>query len=396
MIDRKAGNPTSSGRGVSILVMSNTEEELRTAQEQLSKDHGVVRYTDKEADFIRIFNEESPRLLILAFSEIPMAERAYLLMYRQCHKIHGGTHLTLLLCKSSEAESAHGLCVSGTFDDYMVNRPLHDPHRVDWSVRQLLARCDVMRESTGLNQRLSAVGSDLRRLDEYVSPSLRRGTASHEDSIRAVHELSGKLQGHLDRFHDRLSDPSQSHAIKVVDPEALRHQIHLLRQESLEPEIQAVAGKMETAANMSRELEDGFQSRVARLKSTPFPAPIPEVLLIDDDNIYREIVTEILESADIRVFAAEDGPTGLSELKYHRPNVILLDHLMPEMDGLEVLRKIKHDPELRNVPVIMLTGMSEKHVVKDCLVAGAAGFIVKPSDRKTILEKVSACFPKDI
>jgi CheY-like chemotaxis protein len=87
------------------------------------------------------------------------------------------------------------------------------------------------------------------------------------------------------------------------------------------------------------------------------------------------------------VFAA-GGVEALSILRKTRPDLILMDIMMPDMDGREVLRQMKTVPRLANIPVIMITGKGEKSIVTESLKAGATDFMVKPFVRDTLLGKI--------
>ncbi|MDP2810324.1 MAG: response regulator [Rhodocyclaceae bacterium] len=73
---------------------------------------------------------------------------------------------------------------------------------------------------------------------------------------------------------------------------------------------------------------------------------------------------------------------------------MLLDYGMPGLDGMATLRRMKDDPELRQIPVAMLTGVNARETVKEVIMAGAAGFIVKPGNRSTILARIRNLLPK--
>ncbi len=117
------------------------------------------------------------------------------------------------------------------------------------------------------------------------------------------------------------------------------------------------------------------------------------VLLIDDDKQFLELVDDSLQMARITVHTASNGPDGLKLAREHKPNVILLDVTMPEMDGLAVLNELKSDDETAGIPVFMLTGQSITDETEQTF-AAAADFISKPVELmrlglliKTKLEK---------
>ncbi|WAJ27811.1 hybrid sensor histidine kinase/response regulator [Antarcticirhabdus aurantiaca] len=103
--------------------------------------------------------------------------------------------------------------------------------------------------------------------------------------------------------------------------------------------------------------------------------PGASVLVIDDDTAQRELMTRFLAREGFSALTAADGPTGLAIAKEMRPRAILLDVVMPGMDGWTVLGRLKADPELANIPVVMVTFVSERGLASSL---GAAGYVTKP------------------
>ena len=333
-----------------ILIVSDSADELRSVHELLTADLGGCWSTDDESAALLLFQEHHPSVLILSFQEIEKAERFYLTLFRQCHQMQDIPHQTLLLCKNTEAESAYALCMSGTIDDYVVNRPLYDPFRLRLSVRQALDRRKEEQQSTSASRLLLNVGSDLRHLDNYVEKTLVAGEGQQGESLRVFQSFTKKVTNQLRQFEEHLGTPAMGHMVKVLDQGGLRRQFEQFHQESLELEI----------------------------------------LVVDDDEIYLDMLVTIVEGGGLRVVAAENGEVALAKMRTRRPDLVLLDYQMPGLDGLQTLRRMKLDPDLKPVPVIMLTGTSERELVGQCIQTGAADFIVKPSDRVTILAKINA------
>ena len=102
-----------------------------------------------------------------------------------------------------------------------------------------------------------------------------------------------------------------------------------------------------------------------------------KILLIEDDPFLSEIYVTKFEEAGFMILVAEDGAFGLQKIKEMHPDLILLDIVMPNMDGFEVLRLIKQDSEIRNIPVIVLSNLGEKENVEKGLGLGAAAYIIK-------------------
>ncbi|MGQ9699399.1 MAG: diguanylate cyclase, partial [Armatimonadota bacterium] len=114
------------------------------------------------------------------------------------------------------------------------------------------------------------------------------------------------------------------------------------------------------------------------------------VLVAEDDPIALESLQELLAMAGYRTAAASDGSQVVEMVRQLRPDTVLLDVVMPGMDGTSVCREIKSDPDLRLTPVVMVTGHSSRDDKLAAIAAGADDFIRKPYDRVELLTRVKA------
>src|SRR5438132_10527022 len=102
------------------------------------------------------------------------------------------------------------------------------------------------------------------------------------------------------------------------------------------------------------------------------------VLVVDDEEMMRELLQATLRSAPYRVLSACDGDEALAVARTHRPDVVLLDVMMPKRDGLEVCRLLKADPETDAIAVIMLSAQAQPEDRAAAAAAGADGYVTKP------------------
>lgn len=116
---------------------------------------------------------------------------------------------------------------------------------------------------------------------------------------------------------------------------------------------------------------------------------MPKVLLIEDEESLRNLYTRILNAKNYTVEAAADGEDALSVLKIFRPDVIVLDIVMPNYNGLEFLKILKNDDNLKSIPVVMLTALSEMRKITECLDMGAVGYITKDSTVEEIVQRLN-------
>lgn len=114
----------------------------------------------------------------------------------------------------------------------------------------------------------------------------------------------------------------------------------------------------------------------------------PTVLVVDDDTSVRSSLAGLLRSEGFEVVTEADGHNALDSVRLLRPDVILLDVIMPGLDGLEVCRRLKADPETRLVPVALLTALSATDDRVRGLDAGADDFLSKPPQRAELVARV--------
>jgi len=117
----------------------------------------------------------------------------------------------------------------------------------------------------------------------------------------------------------------------------------------------------------------------------PTGPPRPSVLLVDDDvrNIFA--ITSVLERYKMQVAYAENGKKGIEILRDSKPDVVLMDVMMPEMDGYETMREIRKIPEFSALPIIALTAKAMKGDREKCIEAGASDYITKPVETEQLL-----------
>ena len=118
------------------------------------------------------------------------------------------------------------------------------------------------------------------------------------------------------------------------------------------------------------------------------PEPAHKILLVDDDDMVRDLVAATLKGGDYQLLQAADGGKGLELAREHRPDIVFLDVNMPVMDGVSVCQAIKSDPSTASVTVIMLTALGQEVDKDRARRAGADGYFTKPFSPLTLLRRV--------
>jgi two-component system sensor histidine kinase/response regulator len=113
-----------------------------------------------------------------------------------------------------------------------------------------------------------------------------------------------------------------------------------------------------------------------------------KVLAIDDENDVLLIIRSALHAEGYEVVTANNGYDGLALAEDASPDLIILDIMMPEMDGFEVLEQLKENERTAHIPIVILTGVSSKDKIREALNKGIDYYIVKPFDYQDLVSKV--------
>lgn len=113
-----------------------------------------------------------------------------------------------------------------------------------------------------------------------------------------------------------------------------------------------------------------------------------KILIIDDNNENIKVAANFIKSNEVIIWTAKQGKIGVELAKLKKPDIILLDVQMPEMDGFEVCGKLKEDSETKNIPIIFMTARNDDESIEKAFEAGAVDYIIKPIRKSEIIARV--------
>lgn len=246
-------------------------------------------------------------------------------------------------------------------------------------------------------------------LSELIAESdLLGGDAEAALDLATLRRSGG---GFLDLVRERLTGPSASEnadlddgpVSSMADPDPAPE---------LEPTTGSEANRFAEPSSPTRDFEAFVFTRPERRNEvTPItsaepedlaePEPVVErrvepcdILVIDDDKINRATLGRWVEQLGHRVYQAEGGARGLSMVKDGHFDLVLLDVLMPDMNGYEFLGVVKQDPDNADIPVIMISGLDEIDSVARCIELGAEDYLAKPFNPVLLRARIQACLEK--
>ncbi|TAN70405.1 MAG: response regulator [Methylobacter sp.] len=373
-----------------ILIATDNAEDAKVVKQQLDNEYENIFISTNPDQAAQDFDTYRPDVLVLAFNVLEKAERYYLGLFRISSVVHTHPHRTLILCNKDELRRVYELCQKDYFDDYILFWPTtHDFTRLAMAVYHAMQDLTALKADPSAVE-LAAQARRLAGLEYMLDRNLTEGSERVEAISHSIACVEQDVKVTLDGFSERLSQGDFSNLVEVKDAKGLQHEIGLLQQGAIHGSFHSAVESIEPLKTWAQTFQKECASHLesARALKTMVEKMPGTIMVVDDDDLMRKAFRTVLVEENYELMFAVGGIEALSLLRKRRPDLILMDMMMPGIDGLETIRRIKSDEQFSTIPIIMVTGNSEKTVVTNCLKAGAAGFVVKPFNRKTLLDKI--------
>lgn len=118
--------------------------------------------------------------------------------------------------------------------------------------------------------------------------------------------------------------------------------------------------------------------------------PTSVVLIVDDNPQNVELLQAFLESLQVKIVTARDGQEALEKVQQHNPDLILLDIMMPRMSGFQVCKKLKSDPNTKDIQILMVTALNELGDIEQATECGTDDFVSKPVNKFELITRVKS------
>lgn len=387
-----------------ILIVTDVAAEAAQIARLLRDHFDQVETSTVETHFVADFERVKPNVVVLALPSLERAERYSLGLYRHSEIVHTVPHRNIVLCDKDNVHRAFELCSKGYFDDYVMYWPLvFDTPRLPMSILLAGRALQVQREAPPARevaaharsvsqlgnaldeliavgqQRTQALAQTLQEADGMATIAVR--SASSADASRtAAAALPDSFELDLDGVP---SGATPQPALSTAQREGVIREVQLRVNEAKEKVVplgewinslkQDVKPQLDAARRLG-ELAD----RVA-----------PLILIVEDDSFQCTLLERLLEKAGYRSASAHSGGEALALLGRQQPDLILMDVELPDLNGLEITRRLKASPSMATIPIVMITGHSGRQVLQASLSAGAIDFLVKPFDREVLLQKLA-------
>jgi CheY-like chemotaxis protein len=375
-----------------ILVACDNPSDANQIKQTLNNEFDKVFISTNPNAQAHDFESHRPSVLVLAFNSLEKAERYYLGLYRLCPALQQMSHRTIILCNKDDVGKVYGLCKKNYFDDYVMYWPMtFDMTRLAMAVHHALRELAMSGESGPSKVKFASQARRLGEMEAIMAQSLTAGTQHIVLADRAMTQAEQEIGIALDGLLQRLTDGTLPEAVSSTNAQALHHEIARIKRDDVMQSLRTAAHAtlpIKTWANDVR-LAGAPVAAAAKALNAMAEQVQPTVLVVDDNEFQCKIVAQLLAGNNYQLRFATSGADALGLLRKYQPDLILMDVQMQDLNGIEATRRIKAVPRLADIPVIMMTGQSDRAVVAESLKAGAIGFVVKPLVRENLLLKMA-------
>lgn len=290
-----------------------------------------------------------PEVIVFGFRSIREAEERHSKLQQSSKRWWEGVHSQIVLVHKDEVRDAYALCDRQIFDDYVLYWPQpYDALHLRLAVTQGARRARFVSQQVRLPQDFA----------QQLSGSRAAASAATNEATQ-VGTCLNRVASTLD-----------------ADPQSAR-------------------AWLETAERHLTELRSAVQSQaVAWDAIRGWAGAIKQrVLVVEDDPFQQHLLAHILETENFDVQLAASGADALASIRQSRPDLILCEFQLADTDGAALVRKLKTVPALHGVPIIIVTGHSNRAVVVDSIQAGAVDFLVKPLASDVVRQRIRTRIP---
>lgn len=374
-----------------VLVATEAVADAEVIRKSLEGEFGAIACSCNPDRAAADFDLHQPGLLILAFDCVAKAEQYYLALFRHSQSISARPHRTILLCNKDEVRSAYDLCRKECFDDYVLYWPVtFDPPRLAMSVRLAVRHLAATRGDATRQRQLAEMAREVAEVEPLLDRAMARSDRyliAADEALRSLADgIGAAVQDVATGLTERLG---VMQAGSGMIREVKRH-LRMLKDERVLPQVHEAAQAIAPARDSLAAASAAYRPRLAsaRKLAADLASGLPSILIVEDEETQRQIYRHLLDRSRYLVTFASSGAEALRVASRAAPDLILMDMMLPDLTGVEVTRRLKSVDQLAAVPIVMITGRSERDVVMESLDAGAADFLVKPFTPQSLQQKV--------
>lgn len=376
-----------------IFVATDVVGDLELISDILRKEFEDVAGSADPAQLVAAFEKQPTQVLVLAFDQLEKAQSCCQDLYQRSQQLQATAHRTVILCNKDDVQRAYQLCKDGMFDDYVLFWPLnHDAPRLTMAVHLALRHIRAVGVTDAPT--VGEFANEARQLvsgDESLEQAVQRGVEQVDKANRALDKAKVDIGKALDQFEQDLTKATLQ-GQDVQDRRGLQAAFDRFKKTQVMTRLDEVGSAVRPMWEWLNEVKakSALQGNSTRKLGGMAKKIAPLILIVDDDQLQIKILRDLMRDTKLELICVRSGTEALAAINKRKPDLILMDVGLPDIDGVEVTRRIKSSDRFAAVTVIMITGRLDRDLVDRCLKIGAAGFVVKPFSKGTLLAKISS------
>jgi CheY-like chemotaxis protein len=390
--------PEARRRGAArVLVASDNAADLEQIVDLLKADHPQVAGSLDPAHAVADFETLLPQVVVLAFKQIQKSDGYLLSLYRHSHVANSHLHRTVLLCSQAEARPAYELCKKGCYDDYVLYWPMaQDGLRLSLSVWNEAQEVLGAAARPSPHNLAAAYARQVEGVQTFFEQEVAEGHRFSDTATGALDQVQVAVGAAIDDFQERVTRPAAGAPPTVRDAAAFARELERLRHDGVGRAFREGSKAFDEAAAWPVRARGRLESMATRVRALArsFSPPRGTLMIVEDDEVQRELIAAALHDSGFELMMLSDGASLIGAIRRKKPDMILMDIHLPDLDGVTLTRMITGLPRLAGVPVLMLTGAASRESLAKSVEAGAVGYIVKPFTRDTLLKHIGRFLPE--
>lgn len=388
-----------------VLIHDSREDILGTAHiiADQEKDFKALRLDNKTR---KVLFECKPAVILFALTSVMDSVEFYSEVVAD--ETLNYPHQSILLSSNKESGLAFHCCIKGLFDNYFVYQPLYEKFRLKFIVHAALMLTSSISNYEKYNDDLlDEIDEDLAQLIEHGSQCKSGLLGSIQQCVQQIENVNIDDIQPTATPEEVLANITKEHVqplLAVLEKDILNGLgsmvENLMQQQTKTKEkSQQLSLVKDRDIELAKELKSSDEAKkiaeeeplyVHNLAQEPGKNTANKrILIVEDNEVYRNMLVTVLRSADFEVEEASDGLAALEKIKQNHYDCVLMDLFMPKLDGLNTTKRLQKLNDGKDIPVIALTGNKRKDLVKKWASFGLKGYLMKPSNKKDILEAVN-------
>jgi hemerythrin-like metal-binding protein len=341
---------------------------------------------------LSLLTQIKPKVILFAFNHVNKAIEYYVHCLEHLNQ-QESSHYAVLMVSNREAQRAYLACENGLFDNFVVINPFNERYRINLIVLQALKlinerRDDVVKKliQQGEDKLATCIekGSQLKQQlsDKLTQYKLELEQAAQQENKlkeeaslikllteQIFNQLRTEFAKQMDGMTKQLGDIDaiQKSVIKQLTP----------KSDTLDDFLSETEDHLmpDSTEEISEEIENSHNQKFS-------------ILIAESSVLFSKVVADIFRDENFKVYVTQDGIETLSLAAKHKPDAIIISYDLYKLNGIEVTKRLRNSNYAKNTPIIALSNITEKKLIRRWIPQGLNAYLVKPSTNNTILSTV--------